>query len=232
MKVVAIVGAAVIALAIIGLAIDVERGAPRQRDLVPVPATLDVQTHQDEVAISEGPSPGCIPSCTTVEYHLRMRIDGMPALPDLGVSARLADGTIVPLTWDEGVWAGMAELDGDRRGQAMAFLIGDAPFLDWTLGSSGASAAPLVPGAGNVTLEQIGAVEISALIDARIDATPPTGTQLLAWLGDTAIPVVDGAIDERIERLSIEQRFIVTLEPVGPPPAAPGLIVFQAVPIA
>lgn len=202
---VTLLGAVVIALAAIGLAVDLDRGDVREHRLEPVSHTI-----QATGTISHTPGdapPGCIPACTSDQTRIQMRLDA-PPIPGIQYLLDVGQHT---LRFDGDRLDGL--LTGDRRGDTATLRIEDGatitglqltPTIDTDASATYAAPATL-------QLEQIGAVEVSALIDSHLPSAPGQPT---AWIDGTRLgdysPDGDGWVfDERIERLRLDGTFTV-----------------------
>lgn len=221
------VGAVVLILAALGLAIDLERGGVHEVDLQPVPAASVMSMQLEVTPGGTGPLGGpCLPDpCPGASSRLTISISRLPAFPGFAYVVDVgADLGLGPMT-QQGDWGYFGEFDRDISGEAVRLRMVDPTGGSRTLAVTDAAdrqaePLPIILVAGPVVAqtEQIGAVEVSALIRIEADVALLAGLELAVWIDDTPVGIVTGdALDERIERLDLgkAKQIEIILQPSG-----------------
>lgn len=267
--VVGLMGAVAIVLTLVGLFVIEARPGPIERPLVPYDHEIFAEGIYTTRAASgdTGPGGACLPeppatTCTQAETQVRLRLSGLPDAGDGAYHGFIADASgwrhLGPLDpdGDDHVLDTTESYDGreDRR-----LLVSLEPHVaprepgpivvyrqDLLAAQdlSGGHSMHLVEAEGEVRLNQIGAVEMSATAKATIASPVPlTGWRLHAWFLDANGAAVDlgpfedegthAVLDVRAERVGLadQTRFIVTLEPLGTDPEAPSRRLVHDVPL-
>ncbi len=193
-------------------------------EAVPVAAMLTVQL--DVEPGGSGPLGGpCLPTpCATTTSELNVMISGLPSLVGIQYVLDVGPDRGLQGTVQAGSWRFAHTFDRDVSGEPMQLRMLDAAGSR-TLATSTADAQTQVPlqvhlvdGVVTATTEQIGAVDVSALVTITADVRVPAGLELVAWIDGTPIGIIaDGVLDERIERLQLgdASRLDITLQPAG-----------------
>ncbi|MBW3584102.1 MAG: hypothetical protein KY455_13505 [Euryarchaeota archaeon] len=267
--VVGIVGAVAIVLTLVGLFAIETRPGPIERPLVPAGhEVLTEGTYATRAASGDiGPGGVCVPeppatTCTQAETQVRLRLSGLPDPGAgryhaflLGASAMRPLG---PLDADKDgfVLRSTAARDGQDADRLLVSLesrtdtrrpgplIVYEQDLDDDTDLSRRYTMHLIETVGEVRLNQIGAVEVSATAKATVPLpTPLDGWHLHAWFVDAAGRAVDlgpfehgddrAVLDARVERvdLAVQTRFLVTLEPLDAAPEVPSDRLVSDVPL-
>lgn len=221
------VGAVVLVLAAVGLAVDLDRGGVHEVELQPVPTASVLNMQLEVTPGGTGPLGGpCLPSpCAGASSSLTMVVSQLPAFPGLAYVVDVgADLGLGPMT-QQGDWRFFGDFDRDISGETVRLRIVDPAGGSRTLAVTDArdrQAEPipivLVEGRVVAQTEQIGAVEVSALLRIDADVTLLAGLELAVWIDDSPVGIIaDGALDERIERLDLgkAKQMDVVLQPSG-----------------
>lgn len=251
---VAIAGALVILLAVLGLAVDQMRAGPIAADLEPVvvPVAVEGTYHAQEdrttLGICPPPETACGPA-TAIDLRL-------VGLPDLPFQARLQGDTaeaLGPLERAGGshVIQWQEEVDHTDKERIVLVLagrdLGSIPVRPSTeplpvslVAETSWDAPP-----ATVHLDQIGAVSVSAVAEGRVAQTPPPGWSYVARLQgkdagasqtDDAVDLgaleTDGdhaVLDSRVERVHLtDHERIVILAVPDDAPGGPGFPILAA----
>ena len=199
-KVVAIIAVISIALAATGLAVELDRGAPRDVALEPVDHRLELEARVEMTPAQEPPS--CFLDCQPASFKLDAELRG---LPSAAFVTALLDGVPVAFQQVDDVLVLDHPAQTTMPERLRIDMLGRSAFdVRLMAGVTGATVAgALIPGEPDLTVEQIGTFAFATLVDVSAPVLPVVDLRLLVD-GHEVATLEGGAWSGRLDGLRLD----------------------------